>query len=144
MYTSTMTGIYPLRCGILAASSVNHTRQETGAGYMGVMELSGNMSERVVHIGRSQPLIHRLHATGSWMPPFANVSSGRGSTGTLVICCEYCYATTDAQPLQVRPERRGKRFFKQQSRTQTGNRRYTNYYSNHDSNKGGRYVRTAP
>jgi len=41
----------PARCGIFAASSVNHTRIETGASYYGVMELSGNVLERCVHIG---------------------------------------------------------------------------------------------
>jgi formylglycine-generating enzyme required for sulfatase activity len=42
---------WPHRCGIFAATSVNHTRQEAGAGYYGVMELSGNVSEPVVTIG---------------------------------------------------------------------------------------------
>jgi formylglycine-generating enzyme required for sulfatase activity len=41
----------PVRCGIFAASSSNHTRVETGATYYGVMEMSGNLSERVVHLG---------------------------------------------------------------------------------------------
>ncbi|MCX6249983.1 MAG: SUMF1/EgtB/PvdO family nonheme iron enzyme [Bacteroidetes bacterium] len=40
-----------VRCGIFAASSTNHTRQETGASYYGVMELSGNLIESIVHIG---------------------------------------------------------------------------------------------
>ncbi|MDX9905303.1 MAG: SUMF1/EgtB/PvdO family nonheme iron enzyme [Bacteroidales bacterium] len=42
---------WPHRCGIFAATSVNHTRQEAGAGYYGVMELSGNVSEPAVTIG---------------------------------------------------------------------------------------------
>lgn len=41
----------PHRCGIFAATSVNHTRQEAGAGYYGIMELSGNVSEPVVTLG---------------------------------------------------------------------------------------------
>jgi formylglycine-generating enzyme required for sulfatase activity len=40
-----------MRCGGFASSSVNHTRQETGAGYYGVMEMSGSMSEPVVSLG---------------------------------------------------------------------------------------------
>jgi hypothetical protein len=40
-----------LRCGEFASSSVNHTRQEAGAGFYGVMELSGSMSEPVVSLG---------------------------------------------------------------------------------------------
>jgi formylglycine-generating enzyme required for sulfatase activity len=39
----------PLRNGIFASSSA--TRQTSGAGYYGVMELSGNVTERVVTIG---------------------------------------------------------------------------------------------
>lgn len=66
-YSSTLLGLPltdegPLRCGIFAASSVNHTRVETGAGYYGVMELSGNLSELIVDIydlaGRSFTGIH--------------------------------------------------------------------------------------
>lgn len=37
-----------LRCGIFAASSINHSRQETGAAYYGVMEMAGNLYEQVV------------------------------------------------------------------------------------------------
>jgi formylglycine-generating enzyme required for sulfatase activity len=44
--SSTIGG--PARCGIFAASSTNHTRVETGAGYYGIMEMSGNLSEMVV------------------------------------------------------------------------------------------------
>ena len=41
----------PLRTGIVAASAVNATRLETGAGYYGAMDISGNLWERVVTIG---------------------------------------------------------------------------------------------
>jgi formylglycine-generating enzyme required for sulfatase activity len=44
----------PVRCGILAASLPDPTREESGAGYFGAMELSGNVSEYCVSIGRSQ------------------------------------------------------------------------------------------
>ena len=40
-----------VRCGIFAANSVNHTREETGASYYGIMELSGNAYELCVTIG---------------------------------------------------------------------------------------------
>jgi formylglycine-generating enzyme required for sulfatase activity len=40
-----------IRCGEFAASSVNHTRQESGAGYYGEMEMSGAMTEPIVTIG---------------------------------------------------------------------------------------------
>ncbi|MFZ4550110.1 MAG: SUMF1/EgtB/PvdO family nonheme iron enzyme, partial [Bacteroidales bacterium] len=39
------------RCGIFAYSSPNHTRQETGATYYGVMEMSGNLCELTVCCG---------------------------------------------------------------------------------------------
>lgn len=44
----------PMRCGIFAASAVNKTRQETGATYYGVMEMSGNCYEYVISVGNSQ------------------------------------------------------------------------------------------
>ena len=40
-----------VRCGIFASSSINHTRQEAGAAYYGVMEMSGNLTEPVVNVG---------------------------------------------------------------------------------------------
>ena len=41
----------PMRVGIFAASAVNPTRVETGGSYYGVMELSGNLYERVIGVG---------------------------------------------------------------------------------------------
>jgi len=41
----------PKRCGILAASSENNSREETGGSYYGVMELSGNLYERCISVG---------------------------------------------------------------------------------------------
>lgn len=41
----------PHRCGILAASAVNSTRQESGGSYYGIMEMAGNLWERVVTVG---------------------------------------------------------------------------------------------
>ncbi|MCD4680520.1 MAG: formylglycine-generating enzyme family protein [Bacteroidales bacterium] len=41
----------PLRCGIFAASAVNKTRIETGSTIYGIMEMSGNLDERVVSLG---------------------------------------------------------------------------------------------
>lgn len=43
----------PLRCGVFAASSPNHTRVETGGSYYGVMELTGNLFEYCVSLGRA-------------------------------------------------------------------------------------------
>jgi formylglycine-generating enzyme required for sulfatase activity len=44
----------PKRCGALAASAVNPTREETGAGYYGIMELSGNLYERCISVGNPE------------------------------------------------------------------------------------------
>ncbi|WP_020567998.1 SUMF1/EgtB/PvdO family nonheme iron enzyme [Neolewinella persica] len=44
----------PKRCGILAASAVNPTREDTGAGYYGVMELTGNLYERCITVGNPE------------------------------------------------------------------------------------------
>nr|WP_321237622.1 SUMF1/EgtB/PvdO family nonheme iron enzyme [uncultured Psychroserpens sp.] len=41
----------PKRCGILAASAINKTREETGGSYYGIMELSGNLYERCISVG---------------------------------------------------------------------------------------------
>jgi hypothetical protein len=49
-YNASTAGLI-MRCGIFAASSTNHTRQEAGASYYGVMELSGNTVEPEVHVG---------------------------------------------------------------------------------------------
>lgn len=45
---------YTVRCGIYAAGAVNKTRQETGATYYGIMEMSGNVAEFCVGVGNSQ------------------------------------------------------------------------------------------
>jgi len=50
IFTSGDTGVGPLRVGIFAESSTTQ-RVETGAGYYGAMELSGNVAERTVSIG---------------------------------------------------------------------------------------------
>lgn len=44
----------PKRCGALAASAVNPTREETGASYYGIMELSGNLYERCITVGNPE------------------------------------------------------------------------------------------
>jgi len=44
----------PLRCGIIAASAVNKTREESGGTYYGIMEMCGNVYERLVSIGSAE------------------------------------------------------------------------------------------
>lgn len=44
----------PKRVGILAASAINKTREETGGSYYGIMELSGNLYERCITVGNPE------------------------------------------------------------------------------------------
>ena len=44
----------PLRCGIFAASALLNNREETGGSYYGIMELSGNVYERLITVGNPQ------------------------------------------------------------------------------------------
>jgi formylglycine-generating enzyme required for sulfatase activity len=44
----------PKRCGILAASALNPTREETGGSYYGIMELTGNLYERLITVGNPE------------------------------------------------------------------------------------------
>ena len=58
----------PLRVGIFAASVANSTnpRQSSGAGFYGNMELSGNLAEPVVTVGRPEGLnFHGSNGTGN-------------------------------------------------------------------------------
>jgi hypothetical protein len=48
-----ISSINLLRCGEFASSSVNHTRQEAGAGFYGVMEMSGSLTEAAVCLGNA-------------------------------------------------------------------------------------------
>jgi hypothetical protein len=63
--TYSMTYGTLLRNGVFAASSANHTRQETGSAYYGVMEMTGMMDEFVVHIGSAAGRSYTgLHGNG--------------------------------------------------------------------------------
>ena len=148
---NTLTNNYPFRCGIFAASSVNHTRLESGAGYYGLMELSGNLEERVVHIGtvsgRSYTGLHgngELNTAGfadvSFWPGIngnSNENTANTGYGGSVGCTAaagsgvrggaFIYAVSDVIRIS--------------SRSYAGN---TVNYDLHDRAAGGRYVRTAP
>jgi hypothetical protein len=55
----------PLRNGIFAASSPNHLKCEAGSTYYGIMEMSGNLSEMIVHAGNNAGLTFTgLHGDG--------------------------------------------------------------------------------
>jgi formylglycine-generating enzyme required for sulfatase activity len=60
-----MSGSQLYRCGEFAASSPNHTKAEAGATYYGIMEMSGNLWEMVVHLlNRAGASFTGLHGNG--------------------------------------------------------------------------------
>lgn len=86
----------PLRAGIFAQSG--SSRQSSGAGYYGNMELSGNVSEQIVTIGRPEGRLflgthgdgqlttlsgYEGYATNSDWPGLDSGNSSRGITGTV-------------------------------------------------------------
>ena len=76
----------PLRNGIFAASAANASREETGGTYYGIMEMSGNVYERIVTVGNRRGRLFRgnhgggeLNASGFASIPFwPNNLSGEG------------------------------------------------------------------
>ena len=70
----------PLRAGIFAASAQSPTRQNTGAGFYGNMELSGNLAQPVVTVGRAE-----------------SVNNFQGSNGTGLLSI-YGFATNGDWP----------------------------------------------
>ncbi|MEP3836110.1 MAG: SUMF1/EgtB/PvdO family nonheme iron enzyme [Algibacter sp.] len=67
----------PKRVGILAASAVNKTREETGGSYYGIMELTGNLYERCITVGNPPGrAFTSTHGDGEILPNgLANVTS---------------------------------------------------------------------
>jgi len=66
MYSVTIGGFdNAMRCGVFAANVNNTGRVTAGAGYYGNMELSGNLTERVVTLGRAEGRVFNgLHGDG--------------------------------------------------------------------------------
>ena len=90
LYASTDDSIQrPVRCGLFAASAVNKSREETGATYYGIMEMSGNLAEHIIQTN-SGSTYHRRFTTetnGDGVP--SNVVSGSefyglSGSGTLI------------------------------------------------------------
>jgi formylglycine-generating enzyme required for sulfatase activity len=55
----------PFRCGIFAASANTPNREETGGSFYGIMELSGNVVETVIHVGNIEGRSYTgLHGNG--------------------------------------------------------------------------------
>jgi formylglycine-generating enzyme required for sulfatase activity len=105
----------PLRAGIFAGSNGNSGRQTSGAGFYGIMELSGNVAERVVNLhgsytGRTYTGVHgdgELTSAGAanttaWPTAGYGVGNRGGgwnsSTATHLRVSDRTYAYTSSDP----------------------------------------------
>lgn len=71
----------PVRCGIFSASAINKTRQETGASYYGVMEMSGNVYEIIIGVGNGDARGYQnRHGNGILSTSGANIGDGTTPT----------------------------------------------------------------
>ncbi len=141
----------PLRAGIFAATSNN--RIGSGAGFYGNMELSGNLAEPVVTVGRSAGRqFLATHGSGQltslagyegfasntdW-PGIDTVNANRGVTGTIGIG----YRGGDFSSANIRAFQLSSRTYSAKDPDSQG------YYQRYDANsgvfQGGRLGRTAP
>lgn len=146
---STQAG--PVRVGIFAAGASN--RISSGAGFYGNMELSGNLAEPVVTIGRTQGRqFLASHGTGAltslsgyegnaantdW-PGLDNVNASRGITGTVGIG----YRGGDFNSSNIRTYQLSSRTYAAKDPDSLG------FYQRSDAgfgvNQGGRLGRSAP
>jgi len=80
----------PCRCGIFAASFANPTREEAGATYYGVMNMAGNLGERLVVVGHAQGRAFQgTHGNGELTSTgYADVSDWPGYSGGKVVSWE--------------------------------------------------------
>ncbi len=136
----------PLRCGAFAASSVNHSRVETGATYYGIMEMSGNVVEFVVnnyHVaGRS---FTGLHGDGSLtVEGDANVDHWPGINGNTVESVANPVYTTVGVTEFAGLDERGGSFVTNNGYITISRRGTGGTYTNSDQDFGCRGVRTAP
>ncbi len=141
----------PLRVGIFAASSGN--RISSGAGFYGNMEMSGNLAEPVVTLGRVQGrqflashgsgVLTSLagyegNATNTDWPGTDTVNASRGITGTIGIG----YRGGDFASANIRNFQLSSRTFAAKDPDSQG------YYQRYDSGwgvfQGGRLGRSAP
>ncbi len=141
----------PLRVGIFAANANN--RISAGAGYYGAMELSGNLAEPVVTVGRSQGRQflgthgsgelttlagYEGYATNTDWPGIDVANANRGITGTVGIG----YRGGDFQSSNIRTFQLSSRSFAAKDPDSLG------YLQRYDANfgvfQGGRLGRSAP
>jgi len=141
----------PLRAGIFAESSTGRTT--SGAGYYGSMELSGNLHEMVVTIGRpegrrflgeegdgilSSVSGYEGNATNSDWPGINSIDSARGVTGTV----GSGYRGGDFQSPSLRHFQISSRTFA--VKDADSQEKLQRYDAQSGIFQGGRLVRTAP
>ena len=140
-----------LRAGIFAANSAN--RINSGAGYYGNMELSGNLAEPVVTIGRSQGRQflashgngqlsilpgYEGNAVNTDWPGIDNSNASRGITGTIGIG----YRGGDFASSNIRTYQLSSRTYASKDPDSLGF--YQRYDPGFGVNQGGRLGRSAP
>jgi hypothetical protein len=126
LYTTTSVNITgPVRVGAIPASATNNSRQEVGASYWGIMELSGNLWEQVVSLGSSQGRsFNGSHGNG------ALSAAGDHDQATWPNKCGWRGGAFDTPKERLRISDR------EAGSNQSGTSR--------EPNRGGRLVRTAP
>ncbi|MCP4121248.1 MAG: SUMF1/EgtB/PvdO family nonheme iron enzyme [Bacteroidetes bacterium] len=133
-YATTGNGVTgPRRCGIISASAINKTREETGATYYGVMEMTGNLWEPVITVGNAEGRqFTGLHGNG------VINSSGQSTVGST-------WPSTTLSPIADGTGIRGGGWSNPEYRICVSNRDLGNFdIAGRFSDVGGRLVRTAP
>jgi formylglycine-generating enzyme required for sulfatase activity len=122
----------PRRCGVISASAINKTRQETGGSYYGVMEMSGNVWEPVITTGNAEGRqFTGLHGNG------VINSSGNATVGT-------SWPSVGIPPIADGSGLRGGSWSNTLYRICVSNRDLVNFdVASRFSDVGGRLVRTA-
>ncbi len=141
----------PVRVGVFAANASN--RISSGAGFYGNMELSGNLAEPVVTIGRTQGRQflgtngsgelttlagYEGYAANTDWPGIDTVNASRGITGTVGIG----YRGGDFQSANIRTFQLSSRTFAAKDPDSAG--AYQRYDATYGVFQGGRLGRTAP
>lgn len=133
IYNTTNVISQPRRCGIVSASAINKTRQETGGSYYGVMEMSGNLWEPVITTGNAEGRQYTgLHGNG------VINSSGNATVG-------FTWPNVTSLPIADGTGLRGGSWSNPLYRITVSNRDLGNFdIAGRFSDVGSRLVRTAP
>ncbi len=139
LISSTAASQSPLRCGVFATST--SSREEAGATYYGIMEMSGNLWELCVSVGiAAGRAFTGVHGDGSTaVNGFANITTWPGYVaGNLSV--------TDNSTSNLSISQRGGSFGESDRYMRVSDRYYGSYYMGltGQMNYGARFVRTSP